>query len=59
MILDASVSMEALVTNVAKLEFLNLCQVRRSVPYLSLSNLAMVIHAVVTCRLYYFNLLYT
>lgn len=49
--LDNSLSMEAQVTKVARLAFLQLCHIRQLASYFSHSDLATVIHTTVTSRL--------
>ena len=58
MILDSTLSMEAQVTNAARLAFFHLRQACQLAPYLSAPDLAMVIHATVTSRLDFCNSLY-
>lgn len=53
LILDASFSMKAQVTDVARLAFYHVWLVKQLVPYLSSHNLAIVIHTIVTTRLDY------
>ena len=55
MTLDSTLSMESQVVNGARTAFFHL---RQLVPYLSTSDLATVIHATVTSRLDFCNLLY-
>lgn len=58
MILDASLLIEAQITNVARLVFLQLHQTQQMAPCLSHIDLANVIHSVVIYRLDYCNSLY-
>lgn len=55
MILDASLTMEAEIMNIAKLAFLNHFQPGQLAPYLLHPDLAMVIHVTVSSRLDYCN----
>ena len=58
MILYASLSIGAQITNVACLAFFHLHQAQQLAPYLSTPDLATVIHATVTSRLDFCNSLY-
>lgn len=51
LIVHASLTMDAKVTNITKLVFFHLSQVRQLAPYLSRPSLATKIHALVTSRL--------
>lgn len=57
MLLDASLTMEVQLTNVIRLAFFQLCQIRKLAPDLSRPDLVTVIHATVT-RLDYRNSLH-
>ena len=57
-ILDSCLSMEVQVANVTQVAFFHLHQARLLAPYLSKSDLATVIHAMVTSRLDYCSSLY-
>lgn len=58
MILDASLSLETKVTNVARLVLLQLCQIRQLALLQSLSDLTTVIHVMLTSRMDYYDTLY-
>lgn len=57
-ILDASLTMEAQVTRMSRVAFLQLRQVQQLTPSLSCFNIAAVIHSTVTSRLDYYNSFY-
>lgn len=59
MVLDASLSMELQITNVVRMVFLQLCQVKQLVPHLSHHDSTTVMHATFTFILDYYNLLCT
>lgn len=58
MILDASFSVQAQITNFARTAFFQLPQVKQLTLHLSHTDPATVIHAMFTSRLNYYNLLY-
>lgn len=56
--LGALLSMEAQITNIARLTFFQLCEVRQLAPFLFLPDLPTLIHTIVTSRLFHLSSLY-